>query len=49
MAVIVHASSFTVGAKGAFQHNTAIKISNGLIRNGHLVLNFSQRDVARSS
>lgn len=49
MAVIVHASSFTVGAKGAFQHNTAIKISNGLIRNGHLVLNFSERDVARSS
>jgi len=49
MAVIVHAGSFTVGAKGGFQHNTAIKISNGLIRNGHLVLNFSERDVARSS
>src|SRR5579862_2777620 len=48
MTVIVHASSFTIGAKGGFQHNTAIKISNGLIRNGHLVLNFSERDVARA-
>jgi hypothetical protein len=49
MAVIVHAASFTIGIKGGFQHNTAIKLSNGLIRNGHLVLNFSDRDVARAS
>lgn len=49
MAVIVHAGSFTIGAKGGFQHNVAIKLSNGLIRNGHLVLNFSDRDVARAS
>jgi hypothetical protein len=49
MAVIVHAASFTIGSKGGFQHNTAIKLSNGLIRNGHLVLNFSDRDVARAS
>jgi Glycosyl transferases group 1 len=49
MAVIVHAASFTIGTKGGFQHNTAIKLSNGLIRNGHLVLNFSDRDVARAS
>jgi hypothetical protein len=48
MAVIVHVSSFTVGAKGGFQHNTAIKLSNGLVRNGHLVLNFGDRDVARA-
>lgn len=48
MAVIVHAAAFTIGAKGGFQHNTAIKLSNGLIRNGHLVLNFSERDVARA-
>jgi len=39
---------FPVGAKGGFQHGVAIKISNGLIRNGHLVLNFSDRDVARA-
>ena len=49
MSVIVHASSFTIGAKGRNQHNAAIKISNGLIRNGHLVLNFSERDVARAN
>lgn len=49
MAVIVHAGSFTIGAKGRNQHNSAIKISNGLIRNGHLVLNFSDRDVARAN
>jgi hypothetical protein len=48
MAVIVHAGSFTIGAKGGFQHNIAIKLSNGLIRNGHLVLNFADRDVARA-
>jgi len=49
MAVIVHAASFTIGRKGGYQHSTSIKLSNGLIRNGHLVLNFSDRDVARAS
>jgi hypothetical protein len=48
MSVIVHAAGFTIGAKSGFQHNTAIKVSNGLIRNGHFVLNFSHRDVARA-
>jgi Glycosyl transferases group 1 len=48
MAVIVHASNFTVGPKGGY-HNTSIRLSNGLVRNGHLVLNFSDRDVARAS
>jgi hypothetical protein len=48
MTVIVHAGAFTIGSKGGFQHNTAIKLSNGLIRNGNLVLNFSDRDVARA-
>jgi hypothetical protein len=49
MAVIVHAATFTIGTKGGFQHNTAIKLSNGLIRGGHLTLNFSERDVARAN
>jgi hypothetical protein len=48
MTVIVHAGAFTIGSKGGFQHNTAIKLSNGLIRNGNLVLNFADRDVARA-
>lgn len=48
MTVIVHAGAFTIGSKGGFQHNTAIKLSNGLIRNGNLVLNFSDRDIARA-
>ncbi len=45
---IVHAANFVVRAKGAFQHSVAPKISNGLIRNGHHVLNFCDRDVARA-
>ena len=31
-----------------FQHSVSVKLSNGLIRAGHLVLNFSDRDVARA-
>jgi hypothetical protein len=45
---IVHASNFSRKAKGAFQHSVEHKITNGLIRNGHAVSNFSDRDVARS-
>jgi hypothetical protein len=48
MARIVHAANFSRKAKGAFQHSVEHKISNGLIRNGHAVYNFSDRDVARS-
>ncbi|MBC7636751.1 MAG: glycosyltransferase family 1 protein [Acetobacteraceae bacterium] len=45
---IVHVSSFPFGLRPAFQHSVGVKLSNGLIRNGHLVLNFSDRDVARA-
>ncbi len=46
---IVHVANFGFRAKGAFQHSVAPKLSNGLIRNGHCVVNFSDREVARSS
>jgi hypothetical protein len=48
--VVVHVSLFPTGAnkKSSFQHGVAIKLMNGLIRNGHLVLPFSDRDVART-
>jgi hypothetical protein len=45
---IVHVSNFGQKPRGAFQHGAAPKISNGLIRNGHFVANFSDRDVARA-
>ena len=45
---IVHGCNFGLKPKGSFQHSVAHKISNGLIRNGHFVSNFSDRDVARS-
>jgi hypothetical protein len=48
MVKIVHASNFSRKAKGAFQHSVEHKITNGLIRNGHAVSTFSDRDVARS-
>lgn len=49
MARIVHASNFSRKLKGAFQHSVEHKINNGLIRNGHAVSTFSDRDVARMS
>ena len=49
MARHIHASNFGRKAKGAFQHGVKHKITNGLIRNGHAVSNFSDRDVARAS
>ena len=48
MLKIVHASNFGLKPKSSFQHSVAHKISNGLIRNGHFVSQFSDRDVARS-
>ena len=48
MLKIVHASNFGLKPKGSYQHGVAHKISNGLIRNGHFVSHFSDRDVARS-
>jgi hypothetical protein len=48
MARILHVGNFSLRAKGAFQHSVEHKISNGLIRNGHQVVNFSDRDAARA-
>ena len=48
MARILHVANFGLRAKGAFQHSVEHKISNGLIRNGHQVINFSDRDAART-
>lgn len=45
---VVHVGNFPFGLKPGFQHGVAVKLSNGLIRNGHLVLNFSDRDIARA-
>ena len=46
MALVVHAANFGLRPKGAFQNNVERKLTNGLIRNGHQVLNFSDRDAA---
>ncbi len=48
MARILHVGNFSLRAKGAFQHSVEHKISNGLTRNGHQVVNFSDRDAARA-
>jgi hypothetical protein len=48
MARILHVSNFSLRAKGAFLHKVEHKVSNGLIRNGHQVINFSDRDAART-
>jgi hypothetical protein len=45
---IVHVGQFPFGLRAGFHHGVAVKLSNGLIRNGHLVLNFSDRDIARA-
>ena len=45
---IIHCANFNfIKHNGCFLNNTANKISNGLIRNGHSVLNFPDRDVKR--
>jgi hypothetical protein len=44
--LVVHAANFGVRPKGAFQNNVERKLTNGLIRNGHQVIAFSDRDVA---
>ncbi|HLK26891.1 MAG TPA: glycosyltransferase [Caulobacteraceae bacterium] len=46
MVLIVHAANFGVRPKGAFQNNVERKLTNGLIRNGHQVIAFSDRDTA---
>jgi hypothetical protein len=44
--IIVHAANFGFRPKGAFQNNVERKLSNGLIRNGHQVIAFSDREAA---
>lgn len=46
---IVHVGAFMTGLREGPKHSVQIKLTNGLIRLGHLVLNFSDRDVARAS
>lgn len=48
MSRILHVSHFS-WKKGVFLHGVPHKISNGLIRNGHQVINFCARDTARSA
>src|SRR5579872_2454594 len=49
MARILHVSNFSSRAKGAFLHKVERKISYGLIRNGHQVIDFADREVARAA
>jgi len=47
---IVHVGQFhLLKPKGAYVHSVAPKLSNGLIRNGHRVFDFSDRDMARAT
>ena len=46
MVLVVHASNFGVRPKGAFLNNVERKLTQGLIRNGHQVVAFSDRDAA---
>jgi hypothetical protein len=46
---ILHVGNFGSRAKGAFLHSVAPKLSRGLIRLGHQVVDFADRDVARAS
>ncbi|HXQ10190.1 MAG TPA: glycosyltransferase [Caulobacteraceae bacterium] len=46
MVLVVHAANFSVRPKGAFQNNVERKLTNGLIRNGHQVIAFSDREAA---
>ncbi|EGO93421.1 hypothetical protein APM_0868 (plasmid) [Acidiphilium sp. PM] len=45
---IIHVSSFPVSPKSKNLHAISTKLSNGFVRNGHSVINFSDRDVARA-
>jgi len=45
---IIHVSAFPIGRKSQNLHAVSIKLSNGFTRNGHNVLNFSDRDMARA-
>ena len=45
---ILHVSNFGDKHNGRLFWNQCFKISNGFIRNGHSVLNFSDRDKSRA-
>jgi hypothetical protein len=45
---ILHVGNFGSRAKGAFLHSVAPKLSRGLVRAGHHVVDFADRDVARA-
>lgn len=45
---ILHVGNFGSRAKGAFLHSVAPKLSRGLVRAGHAVVDFSDRDAARA-
>ncbi len=45
---ILHVGNFGSRAKGAFLHSVAPKLSRGLIRLGHQVVDFADRDAARA-
>lgn len=46
MVLVVHASNFGVWPKGAFLNNVERKLTNGLVRGGHQVVGFSDREAA---
>lgn len=46
---IVHCANFSESKQGAVYYAIDRKISNGLIRNGHFVYDFSYREVAKNS
>ena len=46
---ILHISNFGDKHNGRLYWNQCFKISNGFIRNGHNVYNFSERDKSRSN
>ena len=45
---IIHVSAYPISRKSQNLHAVSIKLSNGFTRNGHNVLNFSDRDIARA-
>lgn len=49
MTRVLHVGNFPTSARDCFLHNTTVKLNNGLTRNGHSVIAFSDRAVARAS
>jgi hypothetical protein len=45
---ILHVGNFGSRAKGAFLHSVAPKLTRGLVRAGHAVVDFADRDAARA-